>query len=42
MVAKGPHETIAKPLPGLTNWAGGKRNLARRLAERIDADKHRV
>ncbi len=42
MAAKGPLETIVKPLPGLTSWAGGKRNLARRLGDRIDADKHRV
>lgn len=42
MAAKGPLETFVKPLPGLTSWAGGKRNLARRLAELIDADKHRV
>ena len=34
-------ETVT-PLPGLTSWAGGKRNLARRLGAMIDADPHRA
>ncbi len=34
-------EGAVKPLPGLVAWAGGKRNLARRLAALIDADPHR-
>jgi len=29
-----------EPLPGLVPWIGGKRNLARRLAARIDAIPH--
>lgn len=39
--SKAPKDAVT-PLPGLTSWAGGKRNLARRLAALIDADRHRV
>ena len=42
MAATRAAHSDVEPLPGLTSWAGGKRFLARRLADLIDADRHRA
>ncbi len=41
MAPKAPSETVT-PIPGLTGWVGGKRNLASRLGAMIDAIPHRT